>query len=41
MSTIEHNAAEWVARHFARGLDAAEGSALQAWLAAEIGRAHF
>ena len=39
MSTIEHHAAEWVARHFARGLDAAEGSALQAWLAAD--RRHY
>lgn len=39
MSTIEHQAAEWVARQFARGLAAPERAALQAWLAAD--RRHY
>jgi transmembrane sensor len=39
MSTIEHQAAEWVARQFARGLTDSERAALQAWLAAD--RRHY
>lgn len=39
MSTIEHQAAEWVARQFARGLADPERAALQAWLAAD--RRHY
>jgi transmembrane sensor len=35
MSTIEHQAATWVARQCARGLGDAERAALQAWLAAD------
>lgn len=39
MSTIEDQAAEWVARQFARGLGPPERAALQAWLAAD--RRHY
>jgi len=39
MSTIEDQAAEWVARQFARGLGTPERAALQAWLAAD--RRHY
>lgn len=35
MATIEHQAAEWVARQLARGLGDADRATLQAWLAAD------